>query len=213
MNKNWVRPVIFLLLIIISTYSYAENVKVLNALTNHSIKIEDDAILLNEDDYLEIENAMLPLTAYGNVGFVTQDIENEEYVTEKARSWGNTAFETGKPYMVFMIDMAARQLGVWVSEPLSDFVKSDKINEILDTTYKHATEGDYKACAVHSFNQMYLALYENQPESYAPLNEKSFEMGLYSEQKEYNWNLEKQTDESLKDLFKQLETEMRNRGI
>ena len=126
-----------------------------NEETGYSLVIQDDAGLLDSAELAQVQEAMRPILAYANVGFLTRPSGDSMSgnSASKAMNWGYDAFGNTR-FTVFIIDMSRRHLDIYASPKLSDTLTSAEENSITDNVYKLASNGDYGACAAKAFNQI-----------------------------------------------------------
>ena len=126
-----------------------------NEETGYALVIRDDAGLLDTAELAQVQDAMRPILAYANAGFLTRPSGDSMGGSSagKARDWGYSTFGNTR-FTVFIIDMSTRHLDIYASEKLSGTLTSAEENSIADNVYKLASEGDYGACAVKAFSQI-----------------------------------------------------------
>ena len=127
-----------------------------NEETGFQAVIDDPAGLLAAGEISGVLDAMVPVTAYANAGFVTHDAygSGSGTVLDKAKAWGNRRFGSGAAYTVFMIDMSTRRLGIFSSQRVYSLLTTAKANTITDNVYKYASREDYDGCAKEAFRQI-----------------------------------------------------------
>ncbi len=114
--------------------------------------IRDDAGLLSEEDETAVYQAMEPICMYCTPVFWSVS-EGTQDTMEKAEFFllqqiGN---EDG---VIFVIDMANRQIAVVVSERMLKMLAERDVQAITDHIYPLASAGDYRQCACEAFNQI-----------------------------------------------------------
>ena len=118
--------------------------------------IYDAAGLLADGEAEEVLDSMKPITNHANVAFVTyRELGNTSgTVLNKAKAWGNKRFGNASAYIVFMIDMTTRRLGIYSSSKVYGVLTTAKANSITDNVYKLASNGEYADCAKAAFAQI-----------------------------------------------------------
>ncbi len=81
--------------------------------TDYEIMIEDRANLLeSQDEIIRLQEAMLPITQYGNVVFYTTDNDNDQSVKDRAKYFYETLY-LNTSGTIFMIDMYNREIYIF----------------------------------------------------------------------------------------------------
>ena len=157
MSSNWYRNVIAFLLMACMLFSFALaeesalDLSETNPETGYAAAIEDGAGLLEDEDQALNRDIMIRVTAFCNAGFYTYDGEDPTNAEEKARIWGAKQFGDA-PFTVFVIDMYTREVAIFSTSPVYYTITQDVANEILESTFIHATHGDYGKCAYDTFS-------------------------------------------------------------
>ena len=151
---RFTRHLVFLLILalLIPCAAGAETQRQQNETTGYAAVIDDSASLLDPAEYDGVMSAMKPITEYCNAGFYTYAGGSKDYVLNKAKAWGNSAFSGD--YTMFIIDMSTRQLAVYSSEQILKTITQAKSYTITDNVYTYASRGNYAACAESAFNQI-----------------------------------------------------------
>ena len=158
MKKNKISTIailcLILLCLLLPSLSYGEaDWQTSNSNTGFAAVIEDQAHLLDETDLKKTGSAMLGITEFCNVGFYTYAGEDSNGVLVKARNWGDIQFPDSD-YVVFVIDMSVRRLGVYSSEDVYKALSTDQANDIVSKTSEYATQGLYAKCAQETFGMI-----------------------------------------------------------
>lgn len=128
-----------------------------NEETGYYIYLDDWANLLSETDEQLLLETMKPITAYGNVAFVSIS-ENPQYSTQAyAKSYYQNRFGYSSG-TVFLIDMEERYIYIYSDGAIYKTVTTSYANTITDNAYSYASSGDYLHCATKSYEQIYSLL-------------------------------------------------------
>ena len=116
----------------------------------------DEEAAIKTGEIAGVEEAMMQVTEYANVGFYTYPASGNSGRSgeSKARDWGNSVFGAGTRFTVFIIDMKTRHLDIWASESLVGTLTRAHSNTIADNVYRYASRGDYAGCAEETFAQI-----------------------------------------------------------
>lgn len=145
-----------LLCILPSLAGAADRVSESNETTGYQIVIEDNAGLLDAAEMTDILLAMREVSEYANVGLLTypEGGGSNAASATKAKEWGNSVFGATKRFTVFIIDMRARHLDIYASQPLAGTLTAAEENSIADNVYKLASAREYGKCARETFTQI-----------------------------------------------------------
>ncbi|MCM1183839.1 MAG: TPM domain-containing protein [Roseburia sp.] len=136
--------------------SEADDVVYTNADTGYSVRINDDADLLTEEEERALCADMRPVTDFGNVLFVSIS-ENPSSAARYAESYYHERCP-GQSGTLFLIDMDNRMLWIYSDGSVYRAVTSDYANTITDNVYRYASSGDYYRCASKVYEQIYALL-------------------------------------------------------
>ena len=127
-----------------------------NTESGYILVIDDKAELLDSAETERVKQAMLPVTQYASVGFVTYSVNSSRTAPATlARQWGESMLGGGGArFTVFIIDMATRHLDIYASQPLSGVLTASEENSIADNVYRYATNRQYGKCAEETFSQI-----------------------------------------------------------
>ena len=129
--------------------SYAD----FNEETNYYVYIDDWADLLSDTEESQLLQVMKPITAYGNVAFVSI-ADNPEYSTKRyAENYYQERFGYSSG-TVLIIDMHERYIWIYSNGEILDTVTTSYANTITDNVYTYATDRDYYTCASMAFEQI-----------------------------------------------------------
>lgn len=120
----------------------------INPETGYAVYIDDQAKLIVRDAVLE---AMIPISAYGGVAFVSAypSTASDVYAEERYREYFGTDSGT-----LFLIDMKNRYLWIYSDGAIYEVVTKAYANTITDNVYRDATAKDYTRCTVRVFEQI-----------------------------------------------------------
>ena len=124
-----------------------------NSETRYSIFLDDWADLLTPSEEDALSKTMEPITAYGNVAFVSI-ADNPEYSSERyAKKYYQEHFgyDSG---IVFLVDMDERYLWIHSDGEIYKTVTTSYANTITDNVYSYASDEDYFTCATKAFEQV-----------------------------------------------------------
>ena len=120
------------------------------------IVIEDIAGLLTDSERERLISHMIPVSEYGNVGFVTTD-DNPDTSRSLAESWLADNLGTDSSVML-LIDMDNRMLIIQTNNgtvnTIGGILTKNIIDLILDDVYTYASDGDYFTCATKTFDKI-----------------------------------------------------------
>ena len=124
-----------------------------NKETKYSIYLDDWADLLTPDEEEALLEVMEPITAYGNVAFVSI-ADNPEYSSKRyAQKYYQEHFgyDSG---IVFLVDMDERYLWIQCNGAIYKTITTSYSNTITDNVYSYASDEDYLTCASKAFEQV-----------------------------------------------------------
>lgn len=124
-----------------------------NEETGYYLRLEDGADLLSSSEEQELIKIMEPITAYGNVAFVSID-SNPTYSTERyVESYyeDNFGYSSGT---VFIIDMDERYIWIHSNGEIYKTITDAYATTITDNVYSYASAEDYLSCASVAFEQI-----------------------------------------------------------
>lgn len=122
------------------------------------ITVMDDAGILSADETEQLKEAMLPVTAYFPVAFVTTDDTGGTSAATYSLRVYNNLFDYGGG-ILFLIDFDTtdsdgRQIYLRAADQ-STKLSVSKCNTITDNVYTYARDGEYFECARQTFLQAY----------------------------------------------------------
>lgn len=133
--------------------AYAEDLTYVNPNTGYKAFIVDEEDLLTpEEESRLLTTYMVPVTEFGDVGFITC------YATASStrREAENRYVEYiggGKNGTVLVIDMNYRIIQIASDGAVYKIITKAQANAITDNSYKYASNGDYYGCAADIFKQ------------------------------------------------------------
>ena len=124
-----------------------------NTATGYGIYMEDNASLLSEEERARlISESMMPVTEYGNAGFIsttTNDTDTERYAKERyAQLFGS---DSGT---LLVVDMNRRVIALHSDGEIYRTITRNAADTIMDNVYKKASEGDYFGMASAAYSQI-----------------------------------------------------------
>lgn len=122
--------------------------------TSYPLIIEDEADLLTPLEESRLQEAMAPLNQYGAVAFwSTRQSGNTDY---KAERYFDSRISPSTQYsgVVFMIDMANREIYLFTRGDIESKVGRAGAYGITDNVYTYASAGNYYECARSAFEQV-----------------------------------------------------------
>lgn len=135
---------------------------------NYVVILDDMADLLSETEEEQLLNDMEPITAYGNVAFVST-YDSYSSASAYADYYYHEAFGTDSGSL-FLIDMDNREIYVFCDGNIYDTVDDSYAYTITDNIYRYASDEEYYDCAANAYEQI-LDLLEGrriaQPMKYA----------------------------------------------
>ena len=132
---------------------YAVDTWYTNESTDYEAVIDDQADLLTGSEEEEVCIEMEPITAYGNVAFVSIE-ENDYYSAASFAMYyyrDQFGYESGT---LFLIDMDTREIYIYSYGTVYNTITDTKADTITDNVYKLASNGDYAECAAEAFDQI-----------------------------------------------------------
>ena len=124
--------------------------------TNYVVYMNDEYDLLSDEEESGLINEMIPLTEYGNAGFLSCENNSESTSQYSARVYSSLfGTESGT---LLVIDMGQRMLYIKSNGAISEIVSNAYSNTITDNIYRYASEGDYYTCASKAYGQVYTLL-------------------------------------------------------
>ena len=124
--------------------------------TGYVIYMNDGNDLLSDAEEKQLISDMIPLTQFGNAGFLS--CENYSESTAKYSSRMYSSLFGSESGTLFVIDMGQRELYIKSNGAISRTVSNAYSNTISDNIYRYASEGDYYTCASKAFAQVYTLL-------------------------------------------------------
>lgn len=124
-----------------------------NEETNYYVYLDDWADLLTDAEENTLLQVMKPITAYGNVGFVSIS-DNPEYSTEyyvKKYYQERFGYSSGT---VLIIDMDERYIWIYSDGEIYQTITTSYATTITDNIYSYASDEDYLTCASKAFEQI-----------------------------------------------------------
>ena len=127
-----------------------------NPQTGYSVYIDDAQDLLTDAEEQSLIEEMIPVTEYGNVGFISCDNTSESTASYSARRYSSLfGSDSGA---VLVIDMGQRMIYIKNNGAVSKIITNAYSNTITDNIYRYASDGDYYSCASAAFSQIYTVL-------------------------------------------------------
>ena len=139
-----------------ATFMAAENESnsvAYNTETGYEIYIDDWADLLTTEEEADLQKSMEPITAHGNVAFVSIDYNPNTSVEAYAENYGYSHFGNDS-YTLFVIDMDYRKVCVYSDGEIYDTITDSYALTITDNIYSYASDAEYYECAYHAFDQI-----------------------------------------------------------
>lgn len=121
--------------------------------TGYSVYFDDEQDLLSDSEEAALLEDMIPLTTYGNVGFISCENLSESTPEYSARRY-NSLFGTDSG-AVLVIDMGNRILFIKNNGAISKIVTNAYSNTITDNIYRYASNGDFYTTASTCYKQIY----------------------------------------------------------
>lgn len=123
-----------------------------NAETGYYVYILDEAELLTTAEECDLQEAIMPITAYGNVAFVSVDYT--AYSSEETASIVYSKLFGTDSGTLFLIDMDNRYIWIHSDGAIYDIITTSRANSITDNAYTLATDGEYYQCALSVYSQI-----------------------------------------------------------
>ena len=121
--------------------------------------IDDAGGLLDESEIPGLREEMAKITEYCHAALYTYGGTSRKSVQGKAQDWYDANVPDRGECVIFVIDMANREISVSSTENIRKNVLTvAKSNMICDNVYKLATEKKYGECAKEAFRQIRTAL-------------------------------------------------------
>ena len=127
-----------------------------NPQTGYSVYINDAYDLLTEEEEANLLDDMIPITEYGNAGFVSCS-NTETSTVQYSKNLYERLFGTDSG-MLLVIDMGNRELYIKNNGKISDVVTNAYSLTISDNIYRYASKGLYYTCASTAYKQAYTLL-------------------------------------------------------
>ena len=124
-----------------------------NTKTGYGVYIDDDAELLTASEENDLCQAMEPITAYGNIVFVSIASNSYSSVEDFAADYGYSRFGN-ESYTLFIIDMDYREIFIYSDGEIYETINDGYAYTITDNVYTYASDGTYYECAYHAFEQI-----------------------------------------------------------
>lgn len=128
----------------------------INPDTGYQVVIEDNEDLLNDEEEKNLLQEMIPITAYGNVAFVSGRGYGQS-AASYANDWYYSNFSNNSG-TAFVIDMHNRIIQISSGGEVYKTITKGYANTITDNVYKKASQGDYYGCAKEAFSQAFILL-------------------------------------------------------
>ena len=110
-----------------------------NPQTGYSVYIDDDQDLLTDAEEQSLIEEMIPITEYGNVGFISCDNTSESTASYSARRYSSLfGSDSGA---VLVIDMGQRMIYIKNNGAVSKIITNAYSNTISDNIYRYAARG------------------------------------------------------------------------
>lgn len=127
-----------------------------NEQTGYSVWIDDSANLLSEQEEAALCTDMQPITAFGNVLFVSVS-ENPYSAASYAEDYYYMRCP-GESGTLFLIDMDNRVIQIYSDGSVYRVITADYAYTITDNVYRYASSGSYYQCAGKAYEQIYALL-------------------------------------------------------
>ncbi len=119
----------------------------------NSIIIDDADDLLTDSEESDLYEVMQECSYYGNMIFVTVG-NHYGSANGYAESYYLNYYSKYDDGVLFLIDMAEREIYLYTAGDASYIITNGKSRSITDNVYKYASNGDYGTCAVKTFEQV-----------------------------------------------------------
>ncbi|MDO4489186.1 MAG: TPM domain-containing protein [Eubacteriales bacterium] len=146
-----------LLVLILFTSAYAkDDIIEQETKKKYDAIVYDNADLLTDEHEAILLEEMEPLTEYGNMIFVTIELDKGEDYEGIAEQVYYSLYGD-EPGALFQIDMGNRKITLSCSTEMEKLLGKER-DSIVDNIYKQATAGNYYKCASMCFSQIYTIL-------------------------------------------------------
>ena len=122
-----------------------------NSETGYSVYIDDEEDLLSSTEEEDLAEKMIPLTKYGNVGFLSG--RGDYSAANSIRYFYDDVF-SGKSGLIFFIDMENREIRIQSGGAFYKTITSNVADSITDNVYVFASKGDFYKTAAVAFSQV-----------------------------------------------------------
>ena len=127
-----------------------------NSETGYTVYMMDQIDLLSDEEEAKLIEDMKPITAYGNVAFISARAYGDDtgsYAKDVYRRLMGT--QSG---MIFVIDMQNRNIWIHSNGRVYQTITRAYANTITDNIYRYATRGEYYECAKQAYEQAFTLL-------------------------------------------------------
>ena len=128
-----------------------------NSGTGYFAYLADDAGLFSDAEEAQLEEEMIPITAYGNAAVVTAEVYGQD-TNEFAKETYLSLFGGGVSGTIFLIDMGNRNIWICSDGEIYRTITKGYANIICDNVYRHASKGRYYQCASDALSQITVLL-------------------------------------------------------
>ena len=128
------------------------------SVAENKVIIQDDVNLLTEAEQKKLMELMSPICKYCTPIFWTTNLDGD--IATLTRDFCLENVGKNGAYVIFVIDMKVRRLGVFSSSYVFDIITTEKANQITNHTYRLASNGDFYDSAAEAFEEI-LYLLEN----------------------------------------------------
>ena len=118
--------------------------------TGYRAVVDDRCGLLSADEIRQLTLDMMPITKYGNAAFIT------DWATQSTNKYAEKRYNElfgDASGTIFVIDMANRNIWIYSRGEVYRTITKAYANTITDNVYRHASNGEYYACANRVFEQ------------------------------------------------------------
>lgn len=122
-----------------------------NSSSGYKAYLLDDSDLLSSSEETQVKEAMIPLTKYGNIAFVSG--EGSYSAASTAKELLEDSFPNGSASLL-LIDMYNREIRIQSSGSLYKTINNHVADSITDNIYRYASNGDFGKTATMAFRQM-----------------------------------------------------------
>ncbi|MBR1861246.1 MAG: TPM domain-containing protein [Lachnospiraceae bacterium] len=144
-------------LLFVSANAFAAESVYTNSGTGFQVIIEDRADLLTDAQETALYDVMIPLTEFGNIGFLSTD-SNANSARYYAEDRSHDLFGRQTSQTVFLIDMDNRDIFIYSDGSNYRTLTNSKATIIADNIYTYASAENYYQCAYSAYEQMYRLL-------------------------------------------------------